>query len=222
MARTWIFERGVLWAIELTQVPPYIEPRLPAQLGEVRAESIPALAALGASDAAALRERFATGRRCFAARVENEIAAYGWVSHRREYVGEHEREIRLASDEAYIWDCATTPSRRGQRLYSALLCHINAVLYRERVQRVWIGSGVSNRASLRGFSNAGFRPVIAVTYLRFSGWRGIWIGAQPDAPRNLIAAARRVWLNEDEHVWGPLAWRWSISATVSKHAEFKA
>ena len=99
------------------------------------------------------------GRRCFAARVDDRIASYGWVSRRAEWVGEMDREFHPAAGEAYIWDCATLPSYQGQRLYSALLGYAIARLRDEGCRLVWIGSNQENLPSLRGFANAGFQPV---------------------------------------------------------------
>jgi hypothetical protein len=99
-----------------------VTPRIPAVLHEVRAEDASALAfAMALPDSKAVQRRFSTGRRCFAAWVGDEIAAYGWLSHSRECIGELERELKMQPDEVYIWDCATLPKYRQQRLYSALL-----------------------------------------------------------------------------------------------------
>lgn len=195
----WTRERGVLWAIELNVPPPRVEARLNTQVGEVGVESFSALAsAMGAANPNEIRERFVPGRCCYAAYAASrdnapQIAAYGWVSRCPEYIGEQEREIKLGADEAYIWDCATLPSFRNQHLYSALLSHINRVLYDEKVRRVFIGSSSNNHASLRGFGNAGFCPVIEVTYTRFLNLRVTQVVPQPKAPLELVDAARRVW-----------------------------
>lgn len=204
----WVFDRGLLWAIELNTPPPRIEPRIPAQIRELDAAAIPALVAPGSAGADILRQRFSTGRRCFGVAVENEIAAYGWVSQHAEYIGEQEREFKLQNDEAYIWDCATLPSYRGQHLYSALLSEINNALYTDKLRRVWIGAQQKNHASLRGFSNAGFRPIVLITYARLFHVHAVWFQAQRNAPREQIRAVERAWTDDDQFVWGRLAWSW--------------
>lgn len=208
-------ERGILWAIEFGVPPPRVQARVSADIREVNVGSIRALAVAMRVGEERVRERMTPRCRCYAAHVRSpraereEIAAYGWVSRRPEYIGEQEREIKLGADEAYIWDCATLPEYRSQHLYSALLSHINAVLYGEGARRAYIGASASNRASLRGFANAGFRPVIAVTYVRLLNLSVTWIGDQVGAPRELVAAARKMWISDKERELGPLAWRWA-------------
>lgn len=208
-ARTWTSERGVLWGIDLQHAPPQIESRVRAQFVEVGPEAALALAQAMSMAEPSVRERMVVGRQCFVARLESEIAAYGWVSRRNEYIGEQERDIKLQADEAYIWDCATLPPYRGQRLYSALLSQMLSALRDNGVRRVWIGTAVSNRASLRAFANAGFQPLIGLTYARLFRLRFLWISDQPDAPRELVAGARRALIDEHERVWGSLGLGWS-------------
>ena len=216
MRARWTIERGVLWAIELESLPPQVEPRIPARFEEAGLESIPALAALTDSAPEIMRQRLATGRRCFAAWMGSVMVAYGWVSQRAEYIGEQEREIQLEPDEAYIWDCLTAPSARGRHLYSALLSHINRQLYDEHLKRAWIGADLDNYASLRGFRTAGFQPILYVTYARLGPLRLSGTAIPPTAPRELAASARRVWFAGDEHAWGSIAWSWSQHSALAK------
>lgn len=195
--RLWAIERGTLWAMELDG-PASTAPAAPplAATGftcsEVTPEDAASLAvAMGLPDAQSVRERFASGRRCFAAYVEDTIAAYGWVSTDTERIGELERSLRMLPGEAYIWDCATLPAYRRRGLYGALLCHIVAVLRGEGMRRVWIGASLDNAPSLRGFHAAGFHPVIRLAYLRVLGVRHVWLLGEATAPRMLVAAARR-------------------------------
>lgn len=210
----WTRERGILWAVELTAPPPRVEPRVKASIREVGLAQVDALAAVSGDDPEALRSRLAAGRRGFAVHVQTEagsrqeIAAYGWVSLGSEYIGEQERTIRLAPGEAYIWDCATLPAFRGNLFYSALLSQMLVVLAQEKVRRVWIGAGSDNIPSLRGFANAGFLPVAAITYIRFLDLRASRFEIQAHAPPELVRAARQLWIADDEHVWGAFAWRW--------------
>ena len=59
-------------------------------------------------------------------------------------------------------NCATRPPYRRQRLYSALLGYMAAVLHDEGARRAWIGANADNRASLRGFANAGGDDALVV------------------------------------------------------------
>jgi ribosomal protein S18 acetylase RimI-like enzyme len=209
--------------MQLRDPPPRVEPRINARFSQVNAESIHALAvASGWHNDDVVRQRFATGRRCFAAWVQDELAAYGWVSRRPEHIGEQERDIKLESDDAYIWECATLPQYRGQRLYSALLSHIVAVLREEGVRRAWIGATLDNHASLRGFVNAGFQSIVEIAYARVLNLRALWIAPQPKAPPELVAAARRAWIADDEHAWGSFVWSWARRVPSSRQTEIEA
>lgn len=190
--RPWAFERGTLWALELDTPPPAPSPPTGATIGEVRPDgAAPLAAAMGLADPQVVRERFASGRRCFAVHVAGAIAAYGWVSEGMERIGELERTLRMLPGEAYIWDCATLPAFRRHGLYGALLHHIIAVLRDEGLHRLWIGASLDNAPSLRGFRSAGFRPVIRLAYLRVLGVRGLWLLRDATAPPALVTAARR-------------------------------
>lgn len=203
--RAWAFEHGVMWAMDLadgrTIVP--MSAQVVAVFGEVRSGNAePLSAAMGLPSAQLVLRRFATGRRCFAAWVEGQIAAYGWVSQATECIGELEREIQIGADEAYIWNCATLPSYRRRRLYTALLSHIIVQLRGQGVRRVWIGSSVHNRPSLRAFAKAGFLPVVRLVYMRLFNLSGSWMPGYPDAPGELVAVARRALTADHEHRWG--------------------
>lgn len=197
MRRPWAFERGTLWALELDDPSPALPApsSADATFSEVVAGDDAALAAIaaamGAADPGAMRERLASGRRCFVATVEGRVAAYGWVSQGTERIGELERTMLMAPGEAYIWDCATLPVFRRRGLYGALLRHINGLLRDEGLRRLWIGASLDNTPSILGFRSAGFQPVITLAYLRVLGLRHIRFVGDATAPPALVAEARR-------------------------------
>lgn len=212
--RRWVFERGILFAADLANPSPVL-PQVHATFGEIGAESVEALkAAMGTPDSLAIRERLAGGRRCFAAWVEDRVAAYGWVSLADECIGEQEREIRLAPREAYVWDCATIIEFRGMGLYSGLLRYISSILRSEGIRRAWIGSSLSNRPSLKGFVSAGYQPVLTLMYLRFLSLRFLWAFGHHSAPGALVEAARRSLMTDRERARGPLIVGWSLAPVL--------
>lgn len=189
----WAYERGTLWAMDLTDDPPPPSAPVPPGDGfdEAQPEDVGALAAaMGMPDPQAVVQRFLSGRRCFVARVAGTIAAYGWVSQGAESIGELERTMRMQPGEAYIWDCVTLPAFRRRGLYVALLRHIVGVLRAEGLRRLWIGASLDNTPSIRGFRSAGFRPVLRLIYLRVLGLRGNWLVGDAAAPAALVADAR--------------------------------
>jgi ribosomal protein S18 acetylase RimI-like enzyme len=135
--------------------------RIPATFKRIGQEAAEELAQVMELDnPAVILQRFAAGRHCYVARVADQLVAYGWVTFDEECIGELGLSFRLKVGEAYIWDCATAPAYRGQRLYPALLRHILNVLHAEGLQRVWIGTDTDNLASQIGVAAAGFQPAV--------------------------------------------------------------
>ncbi|MGD2050214.1 MAG: GNAT family N-acetyltransferase [Chloroflexota bacterium] len=208
----WSYQQGVLWVLDLTSpersespLPKRVEPRIPVSFEEMHSkDALGSAADLGFSDLEQLKRRFSPQRRCFVAKFEGEIAAYGWVSINAECVGEMEREVQLQPGEAYVWDCFTWPDYRRQRLYSSLLSYINTKLADEGYRRIWIGSNLENRPSLKGFANAGYRPVVHITYLRLGGLSFLWVNRQEDAPQHLATDARDAFSLDTERKMGPM------------------
>ncbi len=211
--KAFAYERGKFWAVELTQngqmLNP-ISPGSPATFAEAGNESAEALGlAMGTAGALPALKRLAAGRRCFAARVDGQVASYCWVSTDAECIGEMEHEIRLPAGEAYIWDCATLPAYRGKHLYVALLTYITHRLQEEGLRRVWIGSSLDNIPSIKAFARAGFQPVMAVYYARLFSLGVLVTARSPGAPEVLVFAARNMLATERQRYWGPLLFGFS-------------
>lgn len=207
----WVYQQGALWVTDLQapDLPARVEPRIEARFEEAGPASANSLAqAMGHGDEGEIRQRLNGRGRCFVARVEGEIASYCWSSWEKERVGEMERVIRLQRGEAYVWGCATLPPFRRQHLYTALLTFISRRLAGDGVPRIWIGADRENTPSLRAFDSAGFRPVARMTYARLLGFSALFIRGVPQAPRDLVAAARHLFTMPGERRWGPLAVGW--------------
>jgi hypothetical protein len=203
---------GTIWTLDPDQSTPPITPNIPAAFSQVEPQAASELAAaMGEAVLAEVHSRFRAGRRCYVARVDRKIAAYGWVSFIDEYVGELTLHLKLLPDEAYIWNCVTLPDFRREYLYSALLTYIVGELHKDHVSRVWIGADTENVASQKGIARAGFSHVADLIITRVITLRHIGIQGRPNVPANLVAQARRVFLNDREKVWLPV-WNSSISA----------
>ncbi len=194
----WAYERGILWALDLESAPPApARSRSAETFAEAAPEDAAALAVtMGLTEPSEVLRRFAAGSRCFVARIDDTIATYGWVSQGEEQIGELERVMRMRPGEAYIWDCATLEPFRRQGLYSALLIYIVAILKSEGARRVWIGASLQNRPSLKGFANAGFKPVITILYVRLLGLSHSWLLGVAGATPALVADARWALTND--------------------------
>ena len=204
----WAYERGRLWVMELDgdgYPPALIQPDIAANFSEVTREPASTLAAaMELPGLETIQQRFAAGRRCFAAWVQEEIATYCWFSQTPECIGEMEREIKIPADEAYIWDCATVPAFRRKNLYNALLGRLALHLKAEGLRRVWIGSSLENHPSQRAFMSAGFRPVVTALYARLYNLSCMAIFGTSDAPKELVDLARQRLARRHERSWGPI------------------
>lgn len=185
--------QGTFWIVNLDgPTLASVAPRLAATFQRVGSETAPLLAqAMGLDDPALVLQRFATGRRCYAGRVEDKLTIYGWVTFDEEEIGELGLSFRLQAGEAYIWDCATLPAYRGQRLYPALLTYMLSDLYREGLHRVWIGTDTDNLASQSGLALAGFHPAVDIMLTPALPMRRPWTRGRPGVLEQTVTDVRR-------------------------------
>ena len=176
---------GTFWMLELDRpLPPAIVPRVPAAFMRTGPEVAGELAqAMGLDDPGIVLQRFAAGRHCYAARVDRKLAAYGWVTFDEEAIGELGLRFHLKAGEAYIWDCATLPAYRRQRLYSALLAYIVRELRAAGLCRVWIGADMDNLPSQSGMVLAGFQPAVD---LFLDSTQRMRLCARPGIPEQVV------------------------------------
>lgn len=194
---------GTLWVRNLDwPVPDDVVSRVPATFRQLCSEEIESLARLmQLADPTAIKQRLASGKRCYVALVGNALAAYGWVSWNEEEIGEIGLRLHLMPGEAYIWDCATAPAYRRLRLYTALLGHIVEDLRLEGLCRVWIGADADNVASQNGMALAGFRPVADLIVTRVIGLRQFWVRGREGVPDYVVNDARRALLGDRDRIW---------------------
>ena len=202
---------GTIWTLNLDESVPVVTPLIAATFRHVGAELVPALVSTMGRDASAeILKRFETGRRCYTAWVGGQLASYGWVSFDDEHIGELNLRIRLLPGEVYIWDCATVPAFRRNRLYSALLSYIIGELRAEGLCRAWIGADFDNKPSQQGMARAGFHHVADLVVARVLALRQAWVQGRPGVPDHVVAEARRAFLNDRDKIW--------INAASSAHS----
>jgi len=193
---------GTIWTLNLDEIVPVIKPLIPASFRRVGPDLVPILVStMDGVSSEELLKRMETGRRCYAACVKDRVAAYGWVSFDDERIGELNLRIRLLPGEVYIWDCATKPELRRNRLYSALLSFIVGELAAENFCRVWIGADMDNKPSQQGIARAGFHHVADLVVTRVLAIRQVWVQGQPGVQEDIIEEARRAFLNDRDKVW---------------------
>ena len=193
---------GTIWMTNLDKAMPAVSPRVHADFHRVTLDLAPALASSNVSLALSeITKRLESGRQCYAAWVDGQVAAYGWVSFEEEDIGELNLRIKLLPGEAYIWDCATLPAFREKLLYSALLAYILSELRFQNLCRAWIGADLNNLPSQKGMARAGFRHVADLVIERVLAMRQVWVTGLPDVPESIVAEARRAFLNDRDKVW---------------------
>lgn len=183
---------GILWMLHLSeQLPAGPAPRVAATFQRAGPEVAGELAsAMGFGDPAPVLHRLQRGRHCYIARIEKRLVAYGWITFDREDIGELGLSVRLRPGEAYIWDCATLPAYRGQRLYPALLASILRELQRDGLQRAWIGMDADNLPSQTGAALAGFQPVIDILLAYTNSARTFLARGYPNMPEKQVQDAQ--------------------------------
>ena len=193
---------GTIWMLNLDEETPAVVPRLQAEFRHLDWDSLPSLAS--SPDSGVLAEfskRLESGRQCYIAQVEGQLAGYGWVSFQDEDIGELNLRIKLLAGEAYIWDCITLPAYREKYLYSALLAHILGELRAQGYCRAWIGADLENVASQKGMAHAGFHHIADLAIQRVLALRQVWVIGRPGIPESLVAEARRAFLNDRDKAW---------------------
>jgi GNAT superfamily N-acetyltransferase len=101
--------------------------------------------------------RSAAGHRAYVARLEGDVAAWGWVATRTAVIGELGVRFRVPQTDRYLWNFVTRPAFRGRGIYPRLL---DRIVERESAgaERFWVIHAPENGASGSGIRKAGFTP----------------------------------------------------------------
>lgn len=193
---------GIFWLLKLGEPDEAAKastssftPGLPVTIQRVGPDMLRPLAqAMGITDTRLISQRFEQGKWCYAGLLADEIVTYGWVTFDEESIGELGLKARLRAGEAYIWDCATLPAYRGQRLYPALLAHVLVELAAGGINRAWLGTDADNIPSQKGVALAGFQPVLDVGFTHSPTGNSMWIRQRPGVSKQDAIDAHRVLL----------------------------
>ncbi len=191
---------GLFWMLRLDlPLPPVVVSGVEATFLRASVEDSAELAiAMGFDDAEPVLARFARGCQCMIARIDGRLVSYGWLTFDEERIGSLGLTVHLSSGEAYIWDCATLASFRGQRLYPALLSYMIRELQTAGFQRVWIGMDAENVPSQAGVERAGFQPLVAIVQARHTPTRTFLVQAYPGVAQQDVRDAQYVLLGDRE------------------------
>jgi GNAT superfamily N-acetyltransferase len=134
--------------------------------------------------------RMDRGCRCFGAWLGGELAGYGWLSTKPEWIGELELVITPHEGEGYIWNCFTLSHLRRRGVLRALLARIRERARDEDFNRLWIGS-VAIPAE-RAFGPSGFTPALVFASEVIAGYRWLQVRPADGADPALLEAAHQV------------------------------
>ena len=115
--------------------------------------------------------RFAAGHRCFAARIDGQLAGVTWCAlgdARIEFLGV---AFPLAPGEAFGFGTYTHPSFRARGVASGIRSQLLSTLKREGLQRCFGAVMPENRGGMRVAEKLGYRPIGIVGAVWFGGHR---------------------------------------------------
>lgn len=127
--------------------------------------------------------RLEQGHILYCARVDGQVAGWGWSATERADIGELGIHMTMPPANRYLWDFVTRPDWRGKGIYGHL---IQAMLRQQPdVERFWIGHDYGNTASGKGILKTGFQLVGKL----YPAESGFYLAALDNPERTVIAAA---------------------------------
>jgi GNAT superfamily N-acetyltransferase len=159
------------------------------KIREIDSNTAPAIATAMGSEGDLVPTRLARGCRCFGAWIGDDLAGYGWLSTKPEWIGELELTITPRAGEAYVWNCFTLEHLRRRGVLRALLAGIRERAGKEGLTRLWIGS-VAIPAE-RAFGPSGFTPALVFASELIAGYRWLQVQSATGADLNLAEAAHQ-------------------------------
>ncbi|HYF93387.1 MAG TPA: GNAT family N-acetyltransferase [Symbiobacteriaceae bacterium] len=128
-------------------------------------------------------DRWSGGDTCYGAWVNGVCIHHSWVTSRNSLIGEVHGWLKVGPGEAYVYDCYTSASWRGQGVFPAVLSHIGRTLSAAGAARIWIAVEHENRSSIRAIERAGFALAGEVIYHRHGTNSRVEVKRQPDVPQ---------------------------------------
>lgn len=92
------------------------------------------------------------------AEIDDEIAAYGWISVNKQNHSINPNKIFIQPPESgYIFHCYTSEKFRGKNLYSYIIYKLSEYAFRNNVSKVYIDTEASNIAAAKGVKKINFK-----------------------------------------------------------------
>jgi len=160
--RTYLFKRS---AATVTRGELYDD--LDLRIGLVPPADIDSLCALGADNRETWKLRLERGDECCGAWIGDDLVHYSWIQLEGKHaITSAAIEIPLRTGEFWIYNCRTSETHRGRRIYPRTLERIVLDRFAAGSTTAWIYTTENNIASQRGVERAGFVRVQALRALR--------------------------------------------------------
>jgi GNAT superfamily N-acetyltransferase len=174
----------LLWERLLDAPLADVTPRVPVHIEVLEQTDVDQyLAFRPDANLADIRQRLASGQRCFIARHQGQIVYAEWSATGRVWLGYLSYELCLAPDEVYSYDSFTTPEFRGQRIAPACSVYMQRTRREAGYTRVVMMNLPDNETSIRVSEKVGYRRFGTIGYVQLGPWRWhfCWIrrGARP-------------------------------------------
>jgi len=177
-----IYRRAVLFERPLTESGLRVTTSLPVTVGLLdKTEVDEYLSFRPGAHPSEVRSRLEAGHLCFVARHEGRIVSAAWIATGRVWVDYLAREVRLAADEAYLYESFTSPESRGQNI-PAVRATYEAQHFREAGYRRLVAVIMpENKPALRHAEKAGWQPFGMLGYIKLGPWRWDFCRVKPNA-----------------------------------------
>jgi sugar phosphate isomerase/epimerase len=124
------------------------------------------LATVRGQDSIKLLARLDHGARCFGTTERGRVVATRWVATGAVEVPFLRVGLRLAPDDAWVWDSWTDQTRRGARIAAAASAELGETLARDGVRRLVAGVMVGNRPGRSAVLASGYAPLGTLATVR--------------------------------------------------------
>lgn len=126
------------------------------------------------ADRGEILERFGQGHRCIIARHEGDIVHACWVGYGRVRIDYLSVEIRLGSDEAYVYDAYTAPEWRGRNLTMLRRAFLSRHMSISGIRKLIAVVVPENRPAVKAVLKGGYRRTGTLACFRLGRWRHVF------------------------------------------------
>jgi len=167
------------------------ECEVPVEISQLRMDELSEYAAFRAgTDPAEIRSRLEQGHLCWVARSGSAMVHAIWVARGSAWVRYLDCEIRLAADEAYIYESYTVPALRRLNINAARAGVMMRYLREHSFVRLLALVMPENPAGIRATISAGYSAAGVITRVSLGPWQRHFSRLVPGARPIILAPGR--------------------------------